>query len=140
MRYALTSGLNRGVLDHFFNDSLFDRFLEEPTASFSPRVDIFERDDRFIIEADLPGVPEKDVEIEYHDGVLTLKGEKSDESTDEEKNYYRRERIGGSFERSFKFKNIDEKGITANFKNGVLKVEVPLKEEAKPKKINIGIN
>lgn len=140
MRYALTNNLNRGMLNHFFNEATYDRFLETPRTAFSPRVDIFEREDLFVIEADLPGVSEKDIEIKYNDGVLTLKGEKKFENLDECDNYYRRERVGGAFERSFKFKSIDEKNIKANFKDGVLRVSVPLKEEAKPKKISIAVN
>ncbi len=139
MRYAVTNP-NRGVLNHFFNDSVFDRLFEGPLTNFSPSVDIFEREDRFVIKADLPGLTEKDVDVEFHDGVLTLKGEMKREEADEGTNYYRRERVSGTFERSFRFKNADEKNISAKFENGVLNVEVPLKEEAKPKKINISIN
>lgn len=111
------------------------------TSNWAPAVDIKEVEDHFLIEADIPGVDAKDIEINMENGVLTLKGERHTESTKEEKNYKRIERTYGSFYRRFGLPDTaDAEKISAQCKNGVLAITIPKKEVAKPRKIEVKIN
>lgn len=126
-------------------DRLFSKLLEkdeEPmiTAKWTPVTDILETKDAYIIRAELPGIDEKDINIEIENGILTLRGERKFESKTEEKDFRRIERTYGNFFRSFTLpQNVNADKITAAFVNGVIEVVVPKKEEAKPKKITLEI-
>lgn len=120
------------------------RLFEEPfefltsTPTFTPPVEVREFDNEYVVTAELPGMTKDNVDIEYQNGVLTLKGEKSEEKREEERNVLVWERQYGSFQRSFMLPNtIDQDKITAEFKDGVLKVVLPKVEAAKGRKINI---
>ena len=105
-----------------------------------PAVDIIEKDNAFLITADLPGMDEKSVEVQVASGNLTIKGEKKEEKEETKKDYYLHERHFGFFERSFGIpEGVDADKIEANFKKGVLTVTLPKKPEAqKPaKKIDV---
>jgi HSP20 family protein len=107
-------------------------------GSWNPKVDIYENDNNFVIKAELPGLEKKDVSIDVQDRVLTLKGERKLENEVKEDNYYRREMSYGRFQRAFTLPaNVDSDKITADFKDGLLKIEVPKPEEAKPKNVSI---
>ena len=121
-------------------DNLFDAFFGEDSrlpaltgnAAFSPRIDVKEDDASYEISAELPGLEEKDIEITIDDGTLVLRGEKSDASEEKEGKYFRRERIYGRFERAFHLPDgVQDDAIEAQFKNGVLSLHLPKKEEAK---------
>ncbi len=102
------------------------------TSVFTPRVDVTEDNENLYVEADIPGVDKKDVKVSVVGDVLTISGEKKKESRDENKNYYKLERTGGSFSRSFTLPSeIHNDKITAEFTNGVLKITLPKTEEAK---------
>jgi len=106
----------------------------------APAVDIAEKDNAFEITADLPGMDEKNVEVQVANGNLTIKGEKKEEKEEKKKDFYLHERHFGSFERSFSIPDgVDADKIEANFKKGVLTVTLPKKPEAqKPaKKIDV---
>ena len=108
----------------------------------APAVDIAEKDNAFEITADLPGMDEKNVEVQVVNGNLTIKGEKKEEKEEKEekKDFYLHEHHFGSFERSFSIPDgVDADKIEANFKKGVLTVTLPKKPEAqKPaKKIDV---
>jgi HSP20 family protein len=106
----------------------------------TPAVDVVENDNAFEITADLPGMDEKNVEVQVVNGNLTIKGEKKEEKEEKKKDYYLQERRFGSFERSFSIpEGVDADKIEANFKKGVLTVTLPKKPEAqKPaKKIDV---
>ena len=106
----------------------------------APAVDIVEKDKAFEITADLPGMDEKNVEVQVVNGNLAIKGEKKDEKEEKKKDFYLQERRFGSFERSFSIpEGVDADKIEANFKKGVLTVTLPKKPEAqKPaKKIDV---
>ena len=106
-----------------------------------PRVDIAETENGFEIRAELPGVSEDDVNVSVTDNLLTIKGEKQQEAETEGKNYHRVERRYGSFQRSFTLpRHIDSGGISAGFKDGVLTLEIPKAEVAKPTEIPIKVN
>ena len=107
-------------------------------TDWMPRVDISETESDFIVTADLPGVVKDDVLVNFEDDTLVISGERKQEVTEQETNYYRTERIYGRFSRSFTFpKGIEVDKISAKFDNGVLKVSVPKAAESKPRKISI---
>jgi len=108
------------------------------TSRWAPAVDIREEDDRFVLEADVPGVDPKDIEITMENGLLTIKGERSDEHEEERNGYRRVERVHGSFYRRFSLPdtaNADE--VSAHGKNGVLEVTIPKQEKVKPRRISV---
>jgi len=108
------------------------------TSAWVPAVDIKEEVNQFIIEADIPGVEPKDIEISMEGGVLSLKGERRLESREEGKDYHRVERSRGVFYRRFSLPDTaDAEKIAASGKNGVLQIRIPKKEVAKPRKITV---
>src|SRR6516162_7592168 len=135
-------------------DRLFDTFLgrsffgrpapsgsAEPASTLAPNVDIRENDKEIIVEAELPGIEEKDIQVTVRDGVLSLKGEKKSERDEKKDTYHVIERSYGSFERSFALPDsADEAQIKADFSKGVLRVVVPKRAEAikTEKRIPIG--
>ena len=130
------------ALDSFFDT---DRFFGFPRAhgehpTVLPKVNVIEKDDAFHLEAETPGMTQKDVSIEFHNGVLTLKGHR-EESSESDKNDYRiREFSKQSFARSFRLSDqIDSEKVVASMDQGVLKVTLPKKEQAKPKRIEIKV-
>ena len=105
-----------------------------------PVVDIAEKDKEYEITAELPGLDEKNVEVKFADGFLTIKGEKREEKEEKKKDYYLSERRFGSFQRSFQVpESVDADKIVANFKNGVLTVTLPKSPEAQKKEKKIAI-
>ncbi len=102
-------------------------------SSWAPAVDISETDKEFLVKGELPGVSKDDVSIELHNGVLTLSGERRYEKEDKGEKYHRIERAYGSFSRSFSVPdNVEEKGIKAEFKDGVITVHLPKMEKSAP--------
>jgi HSP20 family protein len=120
---------------------LLDEFLGEQARAgrgFAPAVDVSETNDEYVVAAELAGAKPEDVTVELHDGVLTLRGEKKSER-DERKEHARYvERVFGSFSRSFSLpQNADGEKVQASFKDGVLTLRIPKREEAKPRTIHI---
>lgn len=110
-------------------------------ASWSPAVDISETDKEYLVKGELPGVSKDDVSIELHNGVLTLSGERRYEKEDKGEKYHRVERAYGSFSRSFSVPdNVDQKAISADFKDGLITVHLPKSAQKEPqaKKIPVG--
>ncbi len=108
------------------------------TADWVPAVDIKEENDKFVIEADIPGVDPKDIEISMENGILTIKGERKLERQEEKDSYKRIERVYGSFYRRFALPDTaDAEKISAKSKNGVLEIVIPKKEEVKPRRITV---
>ena len=128
-------------INRLFDGSFFPTFSLDDGISLGnwrPVVDIYENEDTVVVKAELPGVEKEDLKVDLKDGVLTLSGERSHEKEVKEENYYRKERAFGSFHRSFRVpEGIDPDKINAEFKDGVLKVEIPKPEEKKPKKIAV---
>jgi HSP20 family protein len=111
------------------------------STSWMPTVDISETENGFEILAELPGVTESDVHVSVTDNLLTIKGEKQHEKETDDKNYHRVERRYGSFQRSFTLpRNVETTDIKAEFKDGVLTLNIPKAEEAKPTEIPITAN
>ena len=124
---ALGSGLGRS-----------DRNDEMNLAAWAPPVDITEEKDRIVITAELPGFQENQIEIQSENGMLTLRGERKFENEHDGKSYHRVERSYGQFVRTFSLpNNVDREKIKADFSNGLLRVELPKREDAKPRTIKI---
>ena len=127
---------------------LFDDFFGAPRKTedqdrhlWNPRVNLEEVEDRFEITVELPGLKRDDVKIEVKDRVLTLTGEKKVDNEKKDRNVYLFERAYGRFCRTFTLPdNVDADEIGAEFKDGLLKIEVPKTEEAKPKEIEVKVN
>jgi HSP20 family protein len=99
---------------------------------------MYDEDDRVVIKAELPGVDKKDIAVDLKDRVLTLSGERAYDNEGKEENYYRRERAYGKFQRVFSLPaDVDSDKINADFKDGLLIIEVPKPEKKKPKNITI---
>ncbi len=108
------------------------------TGSWIPAVDIYETEQNVVLKAELPGLDPKDVEVTVHEGTLFLKGERKYESEVKEENYHHVERAYGAFSRSLALPaSIDQEKVQAEFKDGVLTLTMPKREEAKAKKIKI---
>ena len=118
---------SRIFFDDFFDDMDKPRRFENNLM----KCDIFEKDGKFNIEMDVPGFKKDDIKMELADGYLTISAEKKEENKEEDgKNYIRRERTSYTkCERKFYVGNIDDSKIKAEFKNGILLVEVPKEEE-----------
>jgi HSP20 family protein len=131
--------INR-LFDEMTRDIGLTPLLEERGFAFSPSVNISEDDSSYHVEAELPGLAEKDVEVSLANDILTIKGEKKDEKEEKSKHYVRRERVYGSFERQFTLPaEVDAEKIDAQFKNGILTVELPKSKKAKEEVRKIAI-
>ena len=114
---------------------------EVSTRTWAPPVDIYENGDSLVLKAEVPGINPDDVEIRLEDNHLYLKGERKFEKEVKEQNYHRVERSYGTFTRTFTLPNtIDSDKVSANYKDGVLTLTMPKKEEAKPKTIKINVS
>jgi HSP20 family protein len=133
----------RREMDRLFDDMTRGASLTRPAMGLgmmAPRVDVKETDKAVEIQAELPGVTEKDVEVQLADGVLTIRGEKKQECLEKEKGYYLMERAYGSFMRQIPLPvGVDETKVEARFDKGVLSVTLPksAEAEAKTRKIEI---
>ncbi|MFN3134201.1 MAG: Hsp20/alpha crystallin family protein [Candidatus Kryptonium sp.] len=128
-------------------NKMFDRFFrgfedeEIRVISWSPRVDISETNDEYIVRAEIPGVSKDDVKITIKDDILTISGEKKQEKESKGENFHRIERVYGSFSRSFVLPgSVKVDKVEAKFKDGVLTIKLPKVEEAKPKEIEIKVD
>ena len=116
-----------------------DNFLEEFTSFKGMECDIYEKDNEYHIEMDVPGYKKEEIKIDCHKGTLTIKAEKKEliEEKDETKKYIRKERKYGKIERSFYLGDIEEENIHAKYNNGSLEIIIPIKKEVERKTINI---
>jgi HSP20 family protein len=111
---------------------------EVTEAEWAPRVDIREKGDAIVLQAEVPGVDRESLHLETKDGVLTLKGEKHREHREEKEGVYRAERVYGAFVRQFALpEEVDGDKIDAVYKDGVLTITLPKKPEAAPKRIEV---
>ncbi|OQY18466.1 MAG: heat-shock protein [Desulfobacteraceae bacterium 4572_35.1] len=112
-----------------------------PKGDWSPRVDIAETDDEFIIKAEIPDVNKKDVKVSVENGVLTIHGERKQEKEEKGKTYHRIERHYGAFNRSFTIpSSVDTDKIKASFKEGMLEINMEKSEKEKPKALEVKIS
>ena len=116
-------------------------FLDDQLTSgtWAPPVDVAEDQNHILVKVEVPGMEEKDLRVNFEDGLLTVSGERQFERKDDQ-NYHRIERAYGSFVRTFSLpRSVDAAAITASYRNGVLEISIPKKEESKPKQIQINV-
>jgi HSP20 family protein len=141
--------LTRNPLNDFrtlqarFFEPFFGRFnfLDDAMQSgtWAPAVDVAEETDKIVVKVEVPGMNENDLKVSFEDGLLTVSGERQFERKDD-RNYHRIERTYGSFVRTFSLpRSVDAQKISASYVNGVLEIEIPKLEEAKPKQIQINV-
>ncbi len=124
----------RREIDRLFQEFFGKSTLPEKFEMFEwiPAVDVSETEDNIIVKADLPGVKPEEIEINISDNILTIKGEKKKEEEEKKENFYRVERYYGSFMRAIQLPvDIDVEKVKATYKDGVLKITLPKKAEAK---------
>ena len=109
-------------------------------GELSPVVDIYEDDKSFVFEADLPGFKKEDIKIDISNNILTISGDRKLEREENKEKYLRVERSYGTFVRRFTLPNtINSENVEAKYKNGVLSLKLPKKEEALPKSIDVKV-
>jgi len=111
-------------------------------ADWAPAVDVVENDQHaLVLTAELPGVKKEDIELKVENNTLTIRGERKRAFEIKEDGYHRVERTYGTFARSFTLpQTVSADGIKADFKDGVLSVTLPAREEAKPRQVSISVN
>ncbi len=137
-RNLLTMQERMNLMSRLFNPA--ENKTEEQLGTWAPAVDIYETEKEIVLKADLPGVKSEDVDIRVENNVLTLRGERKFEKEVKEDNYHRVERTYGAFARTFTLPNtVNSDSIGATFDNGVLHVNIPKREEARPKQIKVAV-
>lgn len=144
--FPLQRAIDRIFDDAFFGSPAFplglgrDLAILAPSTWLQPTMDIASTEKEYIVTLELPGVDEKEIQLEIVEDALSIHGEKKQEKEEKEKNYYRVERSYGSFQRTLTLPDdVDRDAISATFKQGVMKVTIPRKEAPKPtvKKIEV---
>jgi HSP20 family protein len=127
--------------NRLFNEQFRNRTEESAWTSWAPAVDIYETPNELVVKADLPDVNEKDIDVRVENNLLTIRGERKFEKSVSEENFLRVERTYGSFSRSFSLPNtVNAEKIGAEYKNGVLTVTLPKREESKPRQVKVTVN
>jgi HSP20 family protein len=127
----------RRAMDRLMENSMKDQD-ELPQADWSLALDVVENEDAYVIKASVPGVHPDDIEVTYNKGMLTIRGQVKDESEREQGQYHLRERRFGTFTRSINLPSaIKAEAISAEYKDGILTLQLPKMEEVKPKRIQI---
>jgi HSP20 family protein len=122
--------------DDLFGRPLWRLPVEE--RNWMPAVDVFEKEDKFIVKAELPGMKDDDIDVSVIGDTLSIKGEKKSETEVKDEDYYRSERSYGSFYRSIPLpSNVDANKVEASFDDGVLEITLPKSVKVKPKKIAV---
>ena len=128
-------------VNRLFSTNLTRAFGDEGIArgAWAPSVDIYENKDQIVLEAELPGMKQEDFDLSIENNVITLRGERKFEKTEETDNYHRVERSYGAFTRSFTLpQTVSAEGASAEYNNGVLRVTLPKREETKARRIQVG--
>ena len=127
--------------NRLFNEQFRHNGEESALTTWAPAVDIYETANELVVKADLPDVNEKDIDVRVENNLLTIRGERKFEKSVSEENYLRVERTYGSFSRSFSLPNtVNPEAIAAEYKNGVLTVTLPKREESKPRQVKVTVN
>lgn len=127
-------------LNRLFEANVQSRGDKSALTTWAPAVDIFETENELVIKADLPEISEKDLDVRVENNTLTIHGERKFEQKVKEGSYLRTERSYGSFSRSFSLPNtVNTDAIKAEYKNGVLTIELPKRAESKPKKVKVNV-
>ena len=143
-RWEPFRGLNtlQEQVNRLFEDSFSrSRSGHAELASWAPAVDVYETENELVVKADLPDVQEKDIDVRVENNTLTIRGERKFSNEVQDDNYLRIERAYGTFTRSFSLPNtVNTEAIKADYRNGVLSVSMPKREETKPKQIKISVS
>jgi HSP20 family protein len=127
--------------NRLFNESFRNHTEESALTTWAPAVDIYETPNELVVKADLPDVNEKDIDVRVENNLLTIRGERKFEKSVSEENFLRVERTYGAFSRSFSLPNtVNSEAIGAEYKNGVLTVTLPKREESKPRQVKVTVN
>jgi HSP20 family protein len=128
---------------------LFSTFFDSPTTATNgngavrrwiPAMDLVETDDHFVLTADLPGLSQEDIKLEFEGDVLTLSGERKVQHEQRKDGFYRLERATGAFNRSLTLpEGVDVDAVTATFDKGVLEIRIPKPEQRKPRRVEIQV-
>ena len=142
--WNLAEEMERMMEDPFFSDWPFLRMIWRKTPgegmAWAPAVEMYEKDNNFVVKADLPGVKGEDVDISLVGETLTIKGERKASKEVKDENYYRCESHYGSFSRSIMLPAaVDAKKVEASYENGILEILVPKAKEAMPTKVEIKV-
>jgi len=130
----------RDEIDRLFGSpfSALSEGLQPFMSGWSPALNLYEDKDNFLVKAELPGMKKEEIEIQLHDGVLTLSGERKEEKKSESADIHRSERFVGRFQRTLTLPSqVDVDKVKANYQDGILTVTLPKSEAAKPKQIQI---
>lgn len=133
----------RREMDRFFDELTPFSWLRENNGGsmmdvWTPSTDMSEDENEYVIKMDIPGMTKDDIEVNFEDNRIVIRGERSEEEKEEKKDYIRKERYSGSFYRSFTIpKTVDEDQIKAKFEEGVLKINLPKAEVSKPKEVKV---
>src|SRR5438105_13533254 len=136
------SSFLQGPVNRLFEDNFTrDRSGHADLATWAPPVDVYETENELVVKADLPDVQEKDIDVRVENNTLTIRGERKFSNEVQDDNYLRVERAFGTFSRSFSLPNtVNTEAIKADYRNGVLSVRMPKREETKPKQIKISVS
>ena len=129
-------------VNRLFEDTFArDRQGHADLTTWAPAVDIYETENELVVQADLPDLQDKDIDVRVENNTLTIRGERKFEKDVNEDNYFRIERAYGSFTRSFTLPNtVSSENIRAEYRNGVLTLHMAKREESKPKQIKISVS
>ena len=127
-------------VNRIFNETVRSQGDESTLTAWAPSVDIYETPNELVVKADLPDVEEKDIDVRVENNLLTIHGERKFDKSVAEDNYLRIERTYGTFSRSFSLPNtVNPEAIRAEYKNGVLNVSLPKREESKPRQVKVNV-
>ena len=127
-------------VNRLFETSYRGRGDNSALTTWAPAVDIYETENELVLKADLPEVNERDLDIQIENNMLTIRGERTFDHEVKEDNYLRIERTYGAFSRSFSLPNtVNPEAIKAEYKNGVLRVELPKRAESKPRQVKVNV-
>lgn len=126
------------MMEHVFDDSMFRLPAVRGLDEGSLELDVLEQDGKVIVKASLPGFKKEDIDVQVHEGVLSIKAERSEEHEEKDAKFYRRERSWGSVARRVALPGIvEDADVQAELKDGVLTLTVPVPQKAQPKQIEI---
>jgi HSP20 family protein len=132
--------MNR-MFDRFFGRDVSEDQEHYGSIQWHPNVDVSENNDEYLVLAELPGMRKEEIHVTYADGNLKIEGERKQEKEEKDTNYHRVERVYGKFCRNFNIPSaIKNDKISADFKDGVLKIHLPKAEEVKPKQIEVKLS
>lgn len=125
-------------INRLFKELIPEEKIETQVTTWSPRVDVYEKDNNLIVEAEIPGAKKEDIEVKVKDNSIVIKGEVKKEEEKKEENYYRSERFYGRFERILPLPtDVKVEEAKATFENGILKLTIPKVSQEKEVKVEI---